>query len=231
MLVAVVASACGYVAACTGEDPDVINISATDGGPTSDADAAAPNDSSTTNDGASNDAGADVGVDADLGPFYVFVTETTYRGGDLGGLAGADAKCATQASSLGLGGKYIAWLSTSTVNAIDRVPTNAGPWRRKQDGAVVFGGRGQLANGGGATASVSLGAGPAYVWTSTDKNGAAVYIDMTSPKQYLTCDDWTSIDAAKYGYGGEATAMGENWTYNYSLYCDKAYPIYCFRSE
>jgi hypothetical protein len=49
------------------------------------------------------------------------------KGGDLGGLAGADAYCQSLASAVGAGGKtWHAYLSTSTVNAKDRIGN--GPW-------------------------------------------------------------------------------------------------------
>jgi hypothetical protein len=48
-------------------------------------------------------------------------------GGNLGGLEGADAHCQTLAAAAGAGGKtWRAYLSTSTVNARDRV--GSGPW-------------------------------------------------------------------------------------------------------
>ena len=56
-------------------------------------------------------------------PLRVFTTRLTYAP-DLGGLAGADAKCQLAADSAVLGGTWSAWLSTPTVNAIDRVPAD-----------------------------------------------------------------------------------------------------------
>jgi len=48
-------------------------------------------------------------------------------GGNLGGLAGADGYCEGLAASVGAGGKtWRAYLSTSTVNARDRI--GSGPW-------------------------------------------------------------------------------------------------------
>jgi hypothetical protein len=49
------------------------------------------------------------------------------KGGDLGGLAGADAYCQSLASAVGAGNKtWHAYLSTSSVNAKDRI--GKGPW-------------------------------------------------------------------------------------------------------
>lgn len=43
----------------------------------------------------------------------MFITSTLY-GGNLGGVTGADAKCATAATSGGLSGTYLAWIADST---------------------------------------------------------------------------------------------------------------------
>ena len=50
----------------------------------------------------------------------VFAT-STLQDGNLGGLAGADAICNTRASAAGLPGAYVAWLSSTTVDARDRL--------------------------------------------------------------------------------------------------------------
>src|SRR5262245_22208843 len=49
------------------------------------------------------------------------------KGGNLGGLAGADAHCQALAQAVGAGGKtWHAYLSTNTVDAKDRIGN--GPW-------------------------------------------------------------------------------------------------------
>jgi len=57
-----------------------------------------------------------------------FVTsENIGNGGDLGGLAGADAHCQSLVDAAGAGDRsWRAYLSTSTVNARDRI--GQGPW-------------------------------------------------------------------------------------------------------
>jgi hypothetical protein len=57
------------------------------------------------------------------------------RGGDLGGLSGADQLCSSLASAAGAGNRtWRAYLSTPSVNARDRIGT--GPWRNAK-GVVV----------------------------------------------------------------------------------------------
>src|SRR5215475_15549715 len=56
-----------------------------------------------------------------------FVTSANPKGGNLGGLAGADAVCQSLARAAGAGGKtWRAYLSTSTVDAKTRIGN--GPW-------------------------------------------------------------------------------------------------------
>lgn len=78
----------------------------------------------------------------DSNPMSFFVTSANPgKGGDLGGLAGADAYCQRLAASVGAGGKtWRAYLSTvpmsgaAAVNARDRI--GRGPWRNAK-GVVV----------------------------------------------------------------------------------------------
>src|SRR6476661_10400435 len=56
-----------------------------------------------------------------------FVTSSNPKGGNLGGLTGADAVCQSLARAVGAGGKtWHAYLSTSTVDAKTRIGN--GPW-------------------------------------------------------------------------------------------------------
>lgn len=109
-------------------DGDDDNGNAGNGAPTADAgapDADAP---------AVGDAAA-AGVDPSMS-FFV-TSRGGPDGGNLGGLEGADALCTTLASAVSsaLGAKtWRAYLSTSTVNARDRI--GAGPWRNAR-GAVI----------------------------------------------------------------------------------------------
>ncbi len=67
-------------------------------------------------------------VDAQGNTLSFFITSTNAgKGGDLGGLAGADAHCAALAKAAGAGNRqWRAYLSTATVHAKDRI--GAGPW-------------------------------------------------------------------------------------------------------
>ncbi len=61
-------------------------------------------------------------------PGKVFVTSTTYKAGDLGGLTGADAKCQARAMAAGLTGTFRAWLSDANGQPATRFSKERGPY-------------------------------------------------------------------------------------------------------
>ncbi|MCP3974445.1 MAG: hypothetical protein GY720_08125 [bacterium] len=63
----------------------------------------------------------------------VFVTSTTIPTDQ--GVAFADAQCNSLASAAGLSGTYVAWLSTTTENAVDRLVATSGPFVRASPSA------------------------------------------------------------------------------------------------
>ncbi|MCC6847523.1 MAG: hypothetical protein IT294_03410 [Deltaproteobacteria bacterium] len=148
----------------------------------------------------------------------VFATSTTH-GGDLGGLAGADAICTTRAAGAGLSGAYVAWLSTATVNAIDRLGAARGFVR--PDGAPVADLPSALAANQVFNAirlderGNDLGA--VEVWTGTQKNGTT---------SGATCANWTATSGngrIGNGLGGPAA-----WTDAANGNCSQPRRIYCF---
>ena len=135
------------------------------------------------------------------------------KGGNLGGLAGADAHCQSLAQAVGAGGKtWRAYLSTDAVNAKDRI--GSGPWNNvkgeliAQNVADLHSANNKLT---GATALTEKGASPVYltldaagtvqrppageqlahdILTGTNEDGT---------KNAATCNNWTD--------GADATAM------------------------
>ncbi len=61
----------------------------------------------------------------------IFLTSSTYEGGALGGVSGADQKCTLSAQAVGLSGTWIA-----LVSGLDRI-SDVGPWYLL-DGTKVF---------------------------------------------------------------------------------------------
>lgn len=91
------------------------------------------------------DADTDTDADSDVDEEkVVFVTSAIYDG-DLAtaagvddGLAGGDLLCSLAGQGAGLGGDFVAWLSTDETDAIDRLPDDGGPWVDTFYGSVVF---------------------------------------------------------------------------------------------
>ncbi|MCV9999962.1 hypothetical protein OE766_17125 [Pararhizobium sp. YC-54] len=156
------------------------------------------------------------------------------KGGDLGGLAGADAYCNTLATASGSTGKnWKAYLSTDTENAKDRIGT--GPWYNAKgekiadDVAALHGDtnnltkqtalneKGEVINGRGDTPNRhdiltgSLPDGTAAPetcgnWTMGGAEGAAIvgHSDRTGLDDSAAAKSWNSSHATRGGCTQEA---------------------------
>lgn len=147
----------------------------------------------------------DVTADASPRPNYIFATSTTHAG-DLGGVAGADAICANDATAAGLDGTFVAWISGGT-SMVSRLDGSRG-WART-DGVPIADLPSDflLQRILNPLAVDELGnpirAGTQHVWTGTRGDGG--HAD--------TCMEWTSTaTSATYGdlhHGGSRfTAQG-----------------------
>jgi hypothetical protein len=132
------------------------------------------------------------------------------QGGDLGGLADADAYCTSLAEAAGVTGRtWAAYLSTSTENARDRI--GAGPW----------------VNAKGVTIAESLealhsDANAISKETALNEKGEVVNGRGDEPNRHdmltgslpdgtaapETCEDWTSSGADTAGIVGHHDRMG-----------------------
>jgi len=185
-----------------------------------------PDADSRLDGGASGDGQGDPGKGTVA---RVFATETIYAseslGGGASGVAGADAFCALAAAAGSLGGKWVAWLSTSTTNAIDHV-TGDGPWYLVDRTTLAFPNKASLATTarvGIAMSELGLkGEATRQVWTGTANGGRA---------SRATCSDW-SVPDPRYttnpsGTTGMAGQTAE-WT-DFSLaQCGTEHGLYCF---
>jgi len=153
---------------------------------------------------------------------FVFITAEMYAASDFGGLDGADKKCMDSAAAAGLPGTYVAWLSTISVAAKDRIKAARG-WVRT-DGYPVVDTVADLIDGRMfmpirlSARGVKVDALPS---TGTKTTGDVVELhncnDFTDPMGTISVGDpqgttfgWTSIplfDTSK---------------------CSDARPIYCF---
>jgi hypothetical protein len=173
----------------------------------------------------------------------VFVTSTTYDG-NLGGIAGADAKCQARADAASLGGTWKAMISDGSTNASSRILNRTKPvftisgklaWNPSQQ--VILGGDTNPANGygslpfggagivGSAINITELGTAPAayVVWAATNTNGL---VQGTSH-----CSNWTSNSSGISGYYGNASATNATWISQNVSPCNNSYRLYCLEDE
>lgn len=151
-----------------------------------------------------------------------FVTSATSTTGNLGGLSGADARCQSLASAVGLGGKtWHAYLSVERDAANGNRPTNArdrigeGPWTNV-NGVIV------------AQSIAELHARPGDFTVFIDERGERIngqWPGSPAPVQHdiltgsnqdgtlmpgSTCGDWTSDSASLVAQIGHSDGLGPN---------------------
>lgn len=156
-------------------------------------------------------------------PRYVFRTQGKFSG-NLGGLAGADAICQSQADSAGLSGTFVAFLSTSTTDAIDRLTddyrdyytTHGVPKFLATDKADLL---------DGLAASIAVDAQGAATdanprtWTGTDTGGVAY------PSR--TCSNWTATSGSGE-QGNSGVFANTQWYTALADTCSNQWAFYCF---
>jgi hypothetical protein len=168
-------------------------------------------------------------------PKTVFVTSTLYKGGQLGGLDGADAKCQARAAAANLVGTYRAWLSDSTGSPASRFTQDVGPYVLVNGSIVANNWAGLTSNalrhalditelGGAPPASTTMECSGPLVWTDTDGSG-----NLENPGE--TCGDWSDTIGQNSAWG-LATAQ-DTWTSfcngGSSAACSSLAPLYCFQ--
>jgi hypothetical protein len=169
----------------------------------------------------------DPGPPAPASTKRVFVTRGTYSGALTSyldapdGLEAADRICELRAKAATLGGTWVAWLSSSQRDAIERV-TDLGPWQML-DGQVAFASRAQLYGEplvpleyderGMLLDDYSLP--NVVVWTGTRAGG------LRHPD---TCNDWTTTTGDGH-YGARSASFG--WTDDSSERCSSEHRLVC----
>lgn len=163
----------------------------------------------------------------------IFVTSGSWNA-NLGGLAGADAKCQSAATAAGLGGTWKAILSSTTVDAKDHISITMPVYNLRPAGS---GGTQKIVDDEAAfwnSNSVDWSAGIQYqengisstndVWTGTEDNGV---------QNMSTCSDWT--DGATSGptiLAGEADETdGNQFIENDTTDCSDTNSLYCINGQ
>ncbi|MEO1370297.1 MAG: hypothetical protein AAFX50_24200, partial [Acidobacteriota bacterium] len=153
----------------------------------------------------------------------VFLSSRSYFPAELGGLAGADAKCQQLAEAEGLPGVFFAWLSDSSESPATRFVRGDRPFHLVNGGKVADGWD-DLVDGSIEREIVVTENGTDYSeigvlpsWTGTDASGNAVGEH---------CEDWTSSSgSARVGHGELTDAR---WSSAFTQSCDRPRQLYCF---
>jgi hypothetical protein len=156
----------------------------------------------------------------------VFVTSTTTIPAHLGGLQGADAYCADRARAAGLPGTYVAWLSSSTVNARDRLGGASG-WRRV-DGTPF------------AATVADLVAGKIFYPVRLDEFGnlttgsvlTGTNVDGTAyvSSGWNTCSDYTTDPGGQVA-AGSPDGTTSAFTLSAGILCTLPVRLYCLSTD
>lgn len=241
------------VAACATE-ADLGQRGGNDGGPapSGDSSTTAPSDDRPDDPSTPDASLAEDGATPVPGAKRVFVTSLTFTG-DLAregkgatGLEGADNLCGAHATAANLGGTWVAWISSSAENAIDRIP-DVGPWYFVDRTTKVFASKFYIKQGPLVPLMKDergVNVTSEFVWTGTDNRGQ---YDVR-PRYYAQgvsfpisgCSDWTSSATGSVGgvharaSYGRASAIADRWTDNGTGYdgsstdCNQQLRLYCF---
>ncbi|MBI4039043.1 DUF1554 domain-containing protein, partial [Candidatus Daviesbacteria bacterium] len=161
-------------------------------------------------------------------PIRVFITSTNYNG-NLGGVAGADAKCQTAANSASLGGTWKAWISESAGNSPSVRFNSTSSYRNSNfallNGTVIANNWTDLTDGSiqnpiNRTENNALAAS-SRVWTSTNPDG--------THNSSGSCSNWTSSLSSFYGFVGHNSLKDNGWSFAIAGdECILNDPLYCF---
>jgi len=139
---------------------------------------------------------------------YVFVTSGVYSGGVNGNIAFYDKQCKDlAATNLVLANRtFVAWVSTSMVDARDRIGSSSVPYRLT-DGLTKVANNTQDLLDGALAAPIQRDEKnnpvvSSIVWTGTLKDGTV------AP---MNCVDWTTV-LNQTGLVGDATMKNAEWT-------------------
>jgi len=157
-------------------------------------------------------------------PNYAFVTSTKQTA-NLGGLSGADAICQARANAASLPGTFRAFLSTSTVDAINRFGTARG-WIRT-DGKPFL------------DKLTDITTSHVLYPVRLDENGTDIGSDIyfTGSNNLGTlfisgaCSDWTSASSSATTAGGLSDANSDRVAYGAIRYCGDSQRLLCLASD
>lgn len=159
---------------------------------------------------------------------YAFVSDDRYAA-NLGGVAGADAKCDALAVAAGLPGHFKAWLSTDSVDAKDRVAAGG---LVRVDGAIVARTKADLVSGRILHPIVLDSKGKAHAGPGEDFYGEQVWASTSQLGVMIpggSCGGWTATTGT--GNCGGAESSNVAWTRDYGCPCVEPHRLYCFGTD
>ncbi len=157
----------------------------------------------------------------------VFVTSATFKG-NLGGLAGADAKCQAEAdgpASVVPAGTYLAWLSDGTDSPDTRFTKSSHPYLLP-DGAKIAEDFADLTDGS-ILHPINIDPtgkpfGKQLFWAGTNPDG-------TTGQSFLTCAGWVDPYATAKGTVGITIETGTLWSSEQYDRCKRSHQLACFQ--
>ena len=158
-------------------------------------------------------------------PKKVFVTADSWNG-NLGGVAGADAKCAAAASTAGLAGSYKAWISTSSYSPATSSSfyKHTGPYITLNNKKIADDFTDLTSGSVQSVVDVDQNGTPfsteQYTWTGTRSSGT---LRSTS----YTCNNWTTGTSGSSGWRGSTNRDNKWWTDFNMQSCDNTFRLYC----
>lgn len=132
------------------------------------------------------------------------------------GVETADADCNRASRDRGLGGTWRAWLSSSEVDAIDRID-DVGPWYRIDRETAVFASKEELTTGPRAPIEPSADTELMF-WSGTRLDGT---------RSSDNCVDWTIYNLPAIATVGRADAIGDAWVVEAPLECSNYLALLC----
>jgi hypothetical protein len=156
-------------------------------------------------------------------PRVIFATQARYTGSQVGGLAGADAKCAAAALAGGLPGTYLAWIADASTDPDTRFDKTRGPFRRGSPNGFVLAEDYADLTDGLIAARINRdefdNPDPDfnYRWTNVTADGTRLGSD--------DCSGWTSD--AGIGATGFGNGTGADWTNKETRACSEPNRLIC----
>lgn len=133
------------------------------------------------------------------------------------GIETADADCTQSAADREIGGTWRAWLSSSSVDAFDRI-TDVAPWYRIDRETLLFASRLELTTGPRATIEAMPDPEMMMFWSGTRLDGT---------RSIDNCSDWTVYNRPAIATVGRADVVGESWVMDTPLLCSNYLALLC----